>query len=101
MAGGGRRRRRRGRAARASAEHRVRTTGARDAATRLDPGTDTELQAGRLKFFYNKWLEITSDPTILSWVRGLRIPLSNHVSHCQLNLPINKPESASHESSMN
>lgn len=31
--------------------------------------------AGRLSFYYNQWLQITNDKTILSWVRGYSIPL--------------------------
>ena len=30
--------------------------------------------AGRLKFFISEWQDITSDPTILSWIKGYKIP---------------------------
>ncbi|CAG5101721.1 Protein of unknown function, partial [Cotesia congregata] len=35
--------------------------------------------AGRLKFFYRALSEITSDKTILSWVRGFKIPFARKV----------------------
>lgn len=30
--------------------------------------------AGRLSYFYDKWLHVTNDSIILSWVRGYKIP---------------------------
>lgn len=35
--------------------------------------------AGRLRSFSKSWSEITSDETILSWVRGVKIPFSRKV----------------------
>lgn len=40
--------------------------------------------AGRLKFFLKPWSEITSDATILSWVRGVKIPFSREVKQAHL-----------------
>jgi len=35
--------------------------------------------AGRLKFFWGKWREVTSDSRILSWIQGYVIPFSKSV----------------------
>lgn len=33
--------------------------------------------AGRLKFFLNNWTKITSNATVLSWIKGYRIPFAS------------------------
>ena len=37
---------------------------------------DISQVAGRLKFFISNWEKITSDKTILSWIKGYKIPFS-------------------------
>lgn len=37
------------------------------------------MRAGQLSLFYNVWTHITSDPLILSWIRGYRLPLKERV----------------------
>lgn len=46
------------------------------------------IPAGRLRFFYSNWKALTSNSTILSWIKGYRIPF-NSVPH-QSNPIVNK-----------
>lgn len=59
----------------------------------------TNVQAGRLKYFYYNWLHITNDPVVLSWVNGLRIPVSNDIFQSSI-YPQNTPKSNADELAM-
>ncbi|OXU18776.1 hypothetical protein TSAR_005753 [Trichomalopsis sarcophagae] len=53
------------------------------------------LIAGRLQFFINEWRKITSDPRIISWLKGFKIPFVK--KPVQLKSPIEKDWSNNEE----
>lgn len=44
--------------------------------------------AGRLRFFLSNWTKLTSDPTILNWIQGYRIPFRGTIQ--QQHVPVQK-----------
>lgn len=51
--------------------------------------------AGPLSAFIREWQEITSNPVVLSWIEGYKIPFNSHPF--QLNIPGHKTVSKSEE----
>lgn len=55
----------------------VHGTGAAAVITSIQESTTLEVSkkvAGRLTYFVNKWSNVTTNRTILSWIQGLKIP---------------------------
>lgn len=42
------------------------------------------LHAGRLSLFYKAWTLLTSDPKVLSWVKGYRLPIARTITQDRL-----------------
>lgn len=38
-----------------------------------------DYKAGRLSTYFQEWCKITSDPVILSWIKGYRLPIKNRI----------------------
>lgn len=49
--------------------------------------------AGRLKFYLKAWSRITSNPTVLSWIQGYRIPFKGKPPSCHHIIKNNFPSS--------
>lgn len=56
----------------------------RHSETPLSADHEVRLHAGRLSLFYKAWTLITSDPRVLSWVKGYRLPITRTITQDRL-----------------